>query len=95
MLSKKRIRQHSKVSEMTGIKLNQLHKFDQSMSLDYENGEIFLRFLKRAEDEKFNYRSTNKNKADEPRIPDTCSDLELGQKIFDWVATLNEANFSS
>lgn len=94
MLSKKQKEQHNTVSEMTGIKLNQLHKFDHSMSLEYENGEIILRFFKRSEDEKFAYRFINRNKADEPRLPDTCSDLELGQRIFDWVATLNEANLS-
>jgi hypothetical protein len=95
MLSKKRREHHSKVSEMTGIKLNQLHKFDHSMSLEYETGEIILRFFKRAEDEKFSYRFINRNKADEPRLPDSCSDLELGERIFDWVATLNEANLPS
>ncbi len=95
MLSKKQKEHHDIVSEMTGIKLNQLHKFDQSMSLDYENREIILRFYMRAEDEKFSYKFINKNKADEPRIPGTCSDLELGQHIFDWVATLSEANHSS
>lgn len=89
MLSEKEKERHGSVVKKTGIKLSQLHKFDQNLGMVYYESEIILRFFQRAEDEKFNYRYINKNEADEPRLPRTCSDLELGQRIFDWAKTLD------
>jgi hypothetical protein len=89
MLSKRRKEKHQYVSKMTEIRLNQLHKFDHSMAIYYKDDQIILRFLKRAEDEKFNYRYINKDEADEPRLSRNSTDLELGQKIFDWANSLD------
>lgn len=76
----------NEVTNQTGLTLTQLRRIDQKMLLHYGDDEIILRFYTRSR-ARFMHSLINKDITDEPRLPESCSDLELGQMIFDWVAS--------
>lgn len=78
----------ARFSELTGIKKGALHRYDNLVFLQYTDEWIFLRFMQRIPEYRFQYRYANRDVHDEPRLPRNCSDCELGQKILDWIITL-------
>jgi hypothetical protein len=79
----------AKVSELTGVKENKLHDISNNLWVVYTTDNIILRFKRRSPDQKFHYQLINKELSDEPHLAPDCSDLELGQKIFDWANSLD------
>lgn len=80
------------MANLTGIKKNMLHKFNAQICIWMKDEKIIFRFTSRSVKEKFGSKFIEQDVENEPWLPNTASNEEIGQFLLDWAENFGNKN---